>query len=171
MEEKSSISVHEFTDGEITAENRRSLVPTVRLSIEKATDDPNVLARPRAMLDGTLRITGSAWVACRPNEYIIREGMQAALKIRGPDGRCARLAILIVHLHGIRSPGPGKRLYQWEFLVIERPERDPFGLFPELPQGEVSLDLLIEQLGAREEEVNWAARFTSEGGIKLESRL
>jgi hypothetical protein len=165
MEEKSPISVHEFMDCEITAECRRSLVPTVRLSIEKATDDPNVLARPRAMLDGTLRISGSAWVACRPNENRIREGMQAVLKVKGPDGRLALLSILFVQLADIQSPGPGKRLYQWEFLVIERPERDPFGLFPELPQGEVSLELLIEQLGSRVEEVNWTGRFTSEGGI------
>ena len=91
--------------------------------------------------------------------------MQAVLKVKGPDGRFARLSILIIHLQDIQSPGPGKRLYQWEFLVIERPEQDPFGLFPELPQGEVTLDLLIEQLGAGGEEVNWAARFTNEGGI------
>src|SRR5437899_2258398 len=131
MEEKGPSSVHEFMDCEITAECRRSLVPTVRLSIEKATDDPNVLARPMAMLDGTLRITGSAFVACRPNENVIREGMQAVLQVKGPDGRFARLSILIVHLQDIQSPAQGKRLYQWEFLVIERPERDPFGLFPE----------------------------------------
>jgi hypothetical protein len=165
MEDICSIPAYEFTDCELTAERRRTLVPSVRLCIDKTTDDPTILARPRALLDGTLRIAGIAYVECRPNENWIRQGMQAVLKVKGPDGRFARLAILMVKLLDIKSPEPGKRVYHWEFWVTERPERDPFGLFPALPQGEVSLESLIEQLGASAEEVNWAGRFTSEGGI------
>jgi hypothetical protein len=165
MDETYRGQTHQFTDSELAAERKRILVPSVRLCIEKKTDDPNVLSRPRAILDGTLKITGVAFVECRPNENWIRHGMQAVLKVKGPDGSFTRLAILLVNLVDITTPSPGKRLYQWEFWVVERPERDPFGLFPVLPQGEVSLELLIEQLGAAPEEVNWKARFTSEGGI------
>jgi hypothetical protein len=91
--------------------------------------------------------------------------MVGSLKVKAPSGQHSRFPVLIRELLEIRTPAPKLRTYHWSFWVIGRPQADPFGIFPMVPDGEISLDGLLRQLGASRDEVDWEAAFTSEGGI------
>src|SRR5262249_10240744 len=149
-----------FPDSELAADNRLFRVPAT-LQVEAATDDALALATPRALLDGTLKVTGVVAVDCAPSQNRLRQGMVGTLKVKAPKGQFSRFPILIRELLEIATPEPKRRAYRWSFWVVGRPHADPFGIFPTAPDGELTLDGLLRQLGASRDEVAWDAAFTS----------
>jgi hypothetical protein len=105
------------------------------------TADATSQAGAAPYLRGQIRAEGMLFEECRPNRSLLAVGREAVLKLAVAD-RWSQVGVLIMKLGEIRTPGPGKRLYEWSFLVTGRPT-DPLRLFPERRPGEVGLEELL----------------------------
>jgi hypothetical protein len=124
-----------------------------------------------AFLDGRIRAEGRLCEECRPGASLLAPGRQAVLKL-SVQGRWSLASVLILELGRIHSPTPARRLYEWTFLVVDKP-CDQLQLFgAEAAGDELALDDLLALLGAAPEEVGRAEQgqevtYTAEGGFRL----
>jgi hypothetical protein len=92
-------------------------------------------------LSGQIRAEGTLLEECLPNRSLLAVGREAVLKLAAGE-RWAQTGILILKLGEIRTPEPGRRLYQWSFLVTGKP-RDVLRAFPDRAPGQVELESLL----------------------------
>jgi hypothetical protein len=120
-------------------------------------------------LSGRIQVSGEFAHECAPSASPFRPGMQAELKVAGPDGAFCRLPVLLTATLAIQPVNPKLRRYRWAYLVPARPSADPLQLFPAPPggqrlAGEVTLEELLTLLGGEGGSAT-AVQFTSEGGF------
>jgi hypothetical protein len=123
--------------------------------------DPGI---PNPLLNGKYVIKGVLDQHCLPNRSPINTGSQGVLKL-SKEGRYALLPVLFIERLDI-IPAGSLRCYSWYFGGISKPVDDGFGLLPGSCQGEISLDDLLEEIGANREMMDQVAvKFDSEGGF------
>jgi hypothetical protein len=116
-------------------------------------------------LNGKLNITGSFDIHCTPNKCPVLRGRQGLLKVH-LENKFSMLLCLFLDCPEITTPGPFRRRYKWLFGGIQRPLHDQIGFVPDLT-GEVTIDELLELLGASRQEMEKSAcKFNSEGGFQ-----
>jgi hypothetical protein len=93
------------------------------------------------------------------NQSPLNAGRVVTLKVSG-DGKFALLPVLLLECLQINTPSPHRRCYTWYFGGLAK----PVGLI-ETDDGEISIDDLLEDLGATRDMLG-KVKFDSEGGFQ-----
>jgi hypothetical protein len=153
----------------------RRRLPARDVTLEVTSAPPGFTPAPGVrspFLNGQLRAGGTLFEECRPSSSQLGRGREAVLKLSAA-GRWSLVSILLLDLGEIRSPAPGRRLYQWSFLVTGKP-CDALHLFPgDAPAGELAIEDLLSLLGATADDVGRTAEgesvvYNAEGGFRVE---
>ena len=128
----------------------------------KKPDNPQI-ANPA--LNGKYVIKGIFDHHCIPSQSPIKAGKMGILRLSNGDGKYALLPVLFLDLLGITNAEPRRRCYTWYYGGVSKPTDDNIGLIASC-QGEISLDDLLEEIGATREMMEaLSVKFDAEGGI------
>jgi hypothetical protein len=167
-----------FTHADLFIERGHTRLPVTKADLEVVVHD--VPKRPAGMkgsdlINGKYEVTGELAIEFPSSQNRLRPGMEGVLRVPAPDGRVTRLPVLVLNMGDIEpSPrGVGYRIYHWPFLALARPAVDAHRLLPtpdrtplNVPNGEITLEELLYQLGGEEAKAGLpAVRLNSEGGF------
>ena len=167
------INEHLFPSAVLRHHHRRLSAERTLVQVEWAPDAERFDLRSAAVV-----ATAVADVEVPANASPMAVGQVWELEAQGAAGP-ATFQALTVRLVEVK-PGPTKhrRWYTWQFLVVRKPARDPYGLFPRLARPsaveelpETGADILGDLKALLSSEIADAAvaRFNAEGGFALKS--
>src|SRR5262249_16472193 len=116
---------------------------------------PNPALNGKYVIQGVLDYTGI------PNRCPIIAGQIGKLKLSA-DGKFAIHPIMFIDCLDIKPPSPHRRCYTWYFGGVTKPI-DQSGLIDAQPDGEITLEDLLEDLGATRDMLG-GVKFDAEGG-------
>ena len=167
------INEHLFPSATLRHHHRRLTAERTLVQVEWAPDAERFDLRSPAVV-----ATAVADVDVPANASPMAVGQVWELEAHGDTGP-ATFQALTVRLVEVK-PGPTKhrRWYTWQFLVVRKPTRDPYGLFPRLARpssmdelADAPGDILGDLKALLSSEIADAAvaRFNAEGGFCMKS--
>jgi hypothetical protein len=167
-----------FKNADLVIERGHTRIPVALAQLDvKVHDVPELPAGMKGsdLINGKYEVSGELAIEFPSSQNRLRPGMEGVLRITAPDSRITRLPVLVLTMGDIKpSPrGVGFRIYHWPILGLGRPGVDAHRLLPtpdarpvNIPNGEMSLDELLYQLGGTDaKSAGPSVILNSEGGF------